>query len=203
MGRHGQGDEYRKNPMVNKYPITIRKDSDMSHVLYRRRGTAIVETDRGILLTAGSHGPFILPGGGAEKHESRLIAALRELNEEAHLRPYYAKVLFRHKGNVRPTHSGKHMFQDQHTVCLIKATGTPRPGGGDAQRIAYYYPGCSVRISRTTAEILDRYYAWKGRQHPASVVQMTDELPFQDLDDEGDDLPHVEYPADAPGESYE
>ena len=43
----------------------------MSGVRYRRRGTAIVETERGILLTAGQPGkPFILPGGGAKRGET-------------------------------------------------------------------------------------------------------------------------------------
>jgi len=37
----------------------------------RRRGTAIIETDKGILLTAMSRGDFLLPGGGADKGESR------------------------------------------------------------------------------------------------------------------------------------
>src|SRR3972149_4610283 len=111
----------------------------MSHIRYRRRGTTIVETEKGILLTAGCpRKPFILPGGGAERGESRFVAALRELTEETHLLPYAAEVIFRHKGKIRPTLSGRQKFQDQHTVCLVKASGTPRPGGGDAKRIAYF-----------------------------------------------------------------
>lgn len=48
----------------------------MADVRYWRRGTAIVETNHGILLTAGRRGkPFILPGGGAKKGESRFMAA--------------------------------------------------------------------------------------------------------------------------------
>lgn len=102
----------------------------MSGVRYRRRGTAIVETQRGILLTAGRRGkPSILPSGGAKRGESRFMAALRELTEETGLLPYAAEIIFRHKGKIRPTMSGRHKFQDQHTVCLVKASGTPRPGG--------------------------------------------------------------------------
>jgi len=48
----------------------------------RRRGTAIVETSKGILVTSGSSKIFILPGGGANKRETRLVAAIRELKEE-------------------------------------------------------------------------------------------------------------------------
>ena len=148
----------------------------MAKVFVRRRGTVILETPRGILLTggyrAGRERPFILPGGGAEKGESRFVAALRELTEETHLRPYYAEIIFRHLGKVRPSMSGRHKFQDHHTVCLVRATGFPRPGGGDAKRITYYSPGCGVRISATTREIIEKYYRWKSKHEPS---QTTDE----------------------------
>jgi 8-oxo-dGTP diphosphatase len=152
----------------------------MANILYRRRGTAIVETSKGILLTAGRHGAFILPGGGAKRGESRFIAALRELTEESGLLPYYAEIVFKHKGKIRPTHSGRHKFQDHHTVCFVKATGTPRPGGGDAKRIDYYYLGCTVKISPTTQEIIDRYYEWKKKQLFAEDSDILD-------DDEGNE----------------
>jgi len=148
----------------------------MSGVRYRRRGTAIVETQRGILLTSGRRGrPFILPGGGAERDESRFVAALRELTEETGLLPYAAEIIFKHKGKIRPTMSGRHKFQDQHTVCLVKASGTPRPGGGDAKRIAYYYPGCDAWISITTREIIDRYFEWKKKRQTVEESKILDE----------------------------
>jgi len=156
----------------------------MSGIRYRRRGTAIIETQRGILLTAGRRGkPFILPGGGAKRGESRFMAALRELTEETGLLPYAAEIIFRHKGKIRPTMSGRHKFQDQHTVCLVKASGTPRPGGGDAKRIAYYYPGSDVWISSTTKEIIKRYYEWKRKRQAAEESNILDED-----DDDGEDV---------------
>lgn len=161
----------------------------MSGVRYRRRGTAIVETERGILLTAGRPGrPFILPGGGAERGESRFMAALRELTEETGLLPYAAEIIFKHKGKVRPTMSGRHKFQDHHTICLVKASGAPRPGGGDAKRIGYYYPGCSVWISTTTKEIIERYYEWKKKRQPSTESKIIDE----DDNDVGDVEDEVE-----------
>ena len=155
----------------------------MSKIRYRRRGTAIVETESGILLTAGRQGkPFILPGGGAERGESRFVAALRELTEETHLLPYSAEIIFRHKGKIRPSMSGIHKFQDQHTACFVKASGNPRPGGGDAKRMAYYYPGCDVRISTTTREIIEKYYKWKNIRQPAGEIKILDE-DDNDVDD--------------------
>ena len=135
-----------------------------------------METERGILLTAGRPGkPFILPGGGAERGESRFVAALRELTEETGLLPYDAEIIFKHKGKIGPTMSGRHKFQDHHTVCLVKASGTPRPGGGDAKRIGYYYPGCNVWISTTTKEIIERYYEWKKKIQPSEESKINDE----------------------------
>jgi 8-oxo-dGTP diphosphatase len=159
----------------------------MSKVFARRRGTVILETPHGILLTggrrAGRETSFILPGGGAERGESRFVAALRELTEETHLRPYYAEIIFRHLGKVRPTMSGRHKFQDYHTVCLVKATGVPRPGGGDAKRIAYYNPGSSIRISTTTREIIGKYYEWKSKRSPSQTMD-EDESDTEDVEGE-------------------
>jgi 8-oxo-dGTP diphosphatase len=160
----------------------------MPEVRYRRRGTAIVETDRGILLTAGRSGtPFILPGGGARRGESRFMAALRELTEETGLLPYAAEIIFKHKGKIRPTMSGRRKFQDHHTVCLVKATGFPRPGGGDANRISYYYPGCNIWISKTTKEILERYYEWKKNRLASHEQAIIDEEEYGNVEDVDDD----------------
>jgi 8-oxo-dGTP diphosphatase len=147
----------------------------MPRVIRRRRGTAIIETDRGILLTSGNGKVFILPGGGAEKDESRFVAALRELTEETGLRPYSAQIIFRHLGAVNPTLSGHRYYQDHHTVCLVKATGEARPRGGDAKHIAYYYPGCNVRISKTTQEIIEKYYQWKLSKEKNKISPIDDD----------------------------
>ncbi len=155
----------------------------MTRVARRRRGTAIVETERGILLTAGSPGkPFILPGGGAKRGESRFMAALRELTEETGLLPYAAEIIFKHKGKIRPTISGSHKFQDYHTVCFVKASGIPKPGGGDAKRISYYHSGCNVWISTTTKEIIEKYFEWKRGKSTSREHRMVDE------DDDNEDV---------------
>ncbi|MGD0904562.1 MAG: NUDIX domain-containing protein [Terracidiphilus sp.] len=129
------------------------------HVSERRRGTAIVETHQGILVTAGRSKVFLLPGGGAEHHESRTQAAMRELREETGLRPLHAKFLFRHLGRVSKSH-GNGYFQDHHTVVLVYAVGTPKPSH-EIKYVDYYKPGSNIHISGVTREIIDKYYAWK------------------------------------------
>jgi len=133
----------------------------MAKVKKRRRGTALVETEKGILVTAGRGGVFLLPGGGANRGESRTKAAMRELREETGLKTYYVKYLFRHRGRVSKSH-GHGYFQDHHTVCLVKAHGTPSPRH-EIKHVAFYKPGSGVRISGVTREIIEKYYSYKKR----------------------------------------
>jgi 8-oxo-dGTP diphosphatase len=133
----------------------------MSEVKKRRRGTAIVETEQGILVTAGSSKVFLLPGGGANRGESRIEAAMRELREETGLVPYYTKYLFRHIGKVHKSHEHGY-FQDHHTVCLVKAKGVPVPHH-EIKYVAYYKSGSGVKISGVTKEIIEKYYNYKKR----------------------------------------
>ena len=149
----------------------------MGSIRKRRRGTAIVETAQGILVTAGRRGVFLLPGGGASRGESRTSAAKRELTEETGLQPYYVKYLFRHVGKVHRSHGHGH-FQDYHTVCLVKAHGTPTPRH-EIRHVAFYQPGSRVRISGVTREIIHKYYAYKrrsrARQRKMSLIDRISE----------------------------
>ncbi len=120
----------------------------------RRRGTAIVDTERGVLLTSMGRGEFLLPGGGADSGETRFRAAIRELEEETGLLAYEAKVIFHHDS-----------YHHKHTVVLIKAGGHPEPTK-EISKIAYYTPGLgeSLDISQGTRDILRKYYEWKQEQ---------------------------------------
>lgn len=134
----------------------------MTYIRKRRRGTAIVEYKKGILVTSGRGKLFILPGGKAHRNETRTVAAMRELKEETGLEPHSAKLLFRHVGGVHRSYHGGY-FQDLHTVVLIKASGRPRPRK-EVKHLAYYTPGCDLRISRTTKKIIEKYYDYKKSQ---------------------------------------
>jgi len=121
----------------------------------RRRGAALVDTPKGILVVSGRRKLFILPGGGANKGESRRKAAIRELHEETGLCAISAHYLFRYVGPVHKSHSGGH-FQDHNKVFLIKANGRAMPRH-EVKYINYYKEGSKIRISGTTKAIIEKY----------------------------------------------
>ena len=120
-------------------------------VIVRRRGTAIVETPKGILVTSGRHKVFLLPGGTAKRWESRRGAAIRELKEETSLKEYSCKYLFTYH---EPKWAKHRAF---HKVFLIKAKGIPKPSHHDVSHIAFWKPGSDIKISRSTRIIIEKY----------------------------------------------
>ena len=125
-------------------------------MFHRRRGTAIVETSKGILVASGKRKIFLLPGGGAEKWESRRKAAIRELREETGLRAYESHFLFEFDG----FYSARGNFQDHHKVFLVKANGYPRPQH-EIKYVKWYVPGSNIHLSGTTRKIIEGYYGSK------------------------------------------
>ncbi|MCL4339744.1 MAG: CBS domain-containing protein [Thaumarchaeota archaeon] len=120
--------------------------------IVRRRGTAIVETPKGIILVAGRRdGPWILPGGGAKKGERRMDAVVRELKEETGLVAKDCKYVF----SYREPDDGRRI-RNLHKVFLIKAEGIPRPRS-DARHLAYWNGGSNIQPSRTTRALLEIY----------------------------------------------
>jgi ADP-ribose pyrophosphatase YjhB (NUDIX family) len=122
-------------------------------MIVRRRGTAIVDTDKGILVASGHRKLFLLPGGGARHGESRRQAAIRELREETGLKAYYWKYLFTYH---EPNDPGRKV-RNLHKVFLIKAYGSPRPNHHDVHHVAFWRPGSDIHISRTTELIIKKY----------------------------------------------
>jgi 8-oxo-dGTP diphosphatase len=122
----------------------------------RRRGTAIIEYDKGVLVVSMNKRAYMTLGGEANRGESRMQAAIREIKEETGVEPYFSMALFRYSGLKRKTH------QNLHTVYYVKAIGTPRPSR-EIKRIAYHTPGSQIILSTETREILTRFYAYKEK----------------------------------------
>lgn len=134
--------------------ISIKRKDNM---IVRRRGTAIVETSKGILVTASRNKLFLLPGGGAERWESRKRATIRELKEETGLKAYSWKYLFTYHEPKYNSEGKKRKIRNLHKVFLIKATGIPKPNYHDVSHIAFWSPDSDINISKTTKLIIDRY----------------------------------------------
>ena len=111
----------------------------------RVRATAIVETDKGILLVSHSrHGEptYMLPGGGVNRGEHSICGAIRELYEETGLHASEVKYLFdlttknqKHKvflikpsGRLRKRHETRHIaFLNEDTDGKLKIAWHVQP----------------------------------------------------------------------------
>jgi 8-oxo-dGTP diphosphatase len=79
-----------------------RVSSAGSHGKKRRRATVIAEQDGKILLVREKDANrFSLPGGGIERGESVMEAAIRELREETGLSAVKSEYLFDHEGQTQ------------------------------------------------------------------------------------------------------
>ncbi len=132
------------------------KRQEPDNVRLRRRGTALVDTPKGILVVSGKGKLFILPGGGPKKGESRQNAAIRELKEETGLEGDRPKYLFSIEGGTNRDYSGGY-FKNDHKVFLLKAKGKLKPDGHEVKFIHYWKPGSRLELGRTTKLIIDRY----------------------------------------------
>ena len=114
----------------------------------------IVESSKGILIVAGRRKKFTLPGGGAEKFESRKKAAIRELYEETNLRVKKIKYLFRHLGDVHLKRGRE--TRNNSKVFLATAYGNLRPKN-EIKYIDFWKAGCKLDVAESTEGIIKRY----------------------------------------------
>lgn len=152
----------------------------------RNRGTALVETPSGLLVTLeGNVNDLFLPGGRVEEGESELEAAIRELREETGLEAVMAVPLFRFQSSV-----------NRHFVCYMRAAGQPVLGHG-VKYLGYYrdeqlspiawLPGFEAltadRLSKSTRAIIEIYRRY--RRERSAWFEMLDgqlDLPFYSYD---------------------
>ena len=123
-------------------------------VYTRRRGTAIVDTAKGILVVSLDGSNFTLPGGGAHRDESRREAAIRELMEETRMKAVSLTPLFEFLGGAHKGPRGG-TFRNAHKVFLVTATGTPEPGQ-EVKRVAYY-DGSGPSLTPSAEKIIAKY----------------------------------------------
>ncbi len=120
----------------------------------RRKGVAIVDTNKGILVVSGRSKRFILPGGGAEKGESRKKAAIRELYEETELKTKEIKYLFKYIGGRWHTRRGS--VRNYAKVFLVKTYGIPRPRH-EIRHIAFWKPESNLHLTTGTIKLIEKY----------------------------------------------
>ena len=128
-------------------------------MIKRRKGVAIVETPKGILLVAGRKKKFSLPGGGAIKGESRKNATIRELKEETNLKTKKITYLFSYVGNIWTNKKGK-KIRNYVKVFSVSAYGKAKPSS-EIKYLSYYTPEAKVRVSNRTRFIIENYLKTK------------------------------------------
>ena len=121
----------------------------------RQRATVIVPTAQGILLTETHSGLILLPGGGLERRELALAAAVRELYEETGLEAQAVQFVYQTE-----SHSNIH-----HVFEVREFSGSPR-ALSDAKALHYqaeadtragHFP---AKASPATVLIIKTYYDW-------------------------------------------
>ena len=130
----------------------------------RLRATVIVSSPQGILLTETHSGLILLPGGGIERRELAIAAAVRELHEETGL--VAEAVQF-----VCETQSHSNI----HHVFEVRAfTGTPS-ALSDAKALCYQSTADTLagqfpaKASPATVVIIKTYYDWLLSTRRASI----------------------------------
>lgn len=132
-------------------------------VYRRRRGTAIVETPKGILVVSLDGINYTLPGGGARQDESRRDAAIRELMEETGMKAVSLTHLFEFTGGMHKGPRGG-TFRNAHEVFLVTATGTPK-AGQEVKRVSYY-DGSGPPLTPSAQKIITKYLSAKSTRGP-------------------------------------
>lgn len=124
-------------------------------VRIRRKGVAIVKSRRGILVVAGRDKKFMLPGGGANKGESRKKASMRELKEETGLIPLTAKFFCSYEGRVWKDYKDRNV-KNSTKVFVVNAWGWPKPKH-EIKHVEWWKKGKNINLTASTSHIIKKY----------------------------------------------
>ncbi|RLJ05123.1 MAG: hypothetical protein DRP18_03820, partial [Candidatus Aenigmatarchaeota archaeon] len=175
-----------------RVPVGIEKGK---YYVKRPRGTAIIETKKGIIVVKGKHGEeYILPGGEietraikalrgeiGERGETALKGTIREIHEELGLKAKRAKRLFKLRGkgiSLYSLPSGRQHWYSKNIYDVFKIDTKSRLKlqKGEIGDIEYYKPGKKIKLSEDTKRILERYFKLKeqlDRKAPKDVSKIT------------------------------
>lgn len=125
----------------------------------RRRGTACLPTEKGVLVVQERRGGrWYLPGGGAKHDERSIRCATRELYEETGVRGSNPVHLLDVKGQVHRGHKGK-LYQNLYKVFIYDTVDSSIPRVvSEIKGIGFYKHGSDMELSHTTKKILDAYF---------------------------------------------
>ena len=131
---------------------------DPADLVKRARGTAVVRTPKGILLTFSPEElKFVLPGGGVDVGETALKATGRELFEETGLKATGLEFVGSIEGPIKRFGARRPKFRfvkETFEVFETKTTGVAKPTG-EVKQLGFFKPGSSIDISDTTRQILE------------------------------------------------
>lgn len=133
----------------------------------RRRGTAIVQTSKGLLIVSHDGKTFHFPGGAATDNESRKDAAIRELDEETGLKVEDCSYLFNINGRIHRDIKGG-LYRDAHKVFLMKASGVAQPKN-EIKYIAY--TDSNQNLSYTTKRIIEKFFNEKMQNENSPILK--------------------------------
>ena len=119
----------------------------------RRKGVALVETEKGILLVLEKHKIYYsLPGGQAEKNETREDACKRELAEETGMIAHSFRYFDAYLG---PVWTNKKIRNDAK-VFVVEATGDPKPIS-EIEDVAWWTPRCHLKLNDAAKTLIQKY----------------------------------------------
>jgi ADP-ribose pyrophosphatase len=139
-----------------RVPIDYYRNTGEFATFTRDRGTAIVDTDDGILMVQERNGLWGLPGGGIDIGETASMAAMRELMEETGLRGKVTEHLFEFADEEYKRAYEGGLYRNQHHVFAVDAIGEINLSN-EVKNYMHYQQGMDIPMATATKTILNQY----------------------------------------------